>query len=120
MVRPSAYRSSKYSAKTVGDVVKNRIDAQRDSMTEQFTAAANEAVANETTDKETAITGGATTIELPFYLAFGRQCAKLVRDHGANTMTNAEAQDKKAAWETRGLTSGVLISVAANYGLTVT
>jgi len=35
MVRSAGYRVSKYSAKMVGDVVKNRFDAQHDSMVEQ-------------------------------------------------------------------------------------
>ena len=120
MARPSAYRASKYASKNVGDVVKNRFDSQKDSMDAQATTAFNTAFANEATDKETCITGGATVIEIPFYMAYGRQCAKLVRNHGANAVTDAEADGKGEIWESRGLSTGILTLIAANYGLTVT
>jgi hypothetical protein len=119
MARSSSLRGSKYSAKSVGDVIKNRFDAQKDSMVAQQQTAADTAFANEAADKEDVLTLGAKSIQIPFYLAFGRQCAKKVRTHGANAMTIAEMQDVGTLWKTRGLVSGCLIAVAANYGLTI-
>ena len=74
MVRSSTYRQSKYDAKMVGDVVKNRIDAQRDSMVQQVTTQFANLAALETAGKNLLVGWGIATPLIPSYLAFVRQC----------------------------------------------
>ena len=120
MVRSATYRTSKYDAKMVGDVIKNRIDAQKDSMVAQVTTQFGLLEALETAVKSVLITGGATTITMPYYLAYARQCWKLIKNHGVNAISEAEAKAFANCWEDRGLTSALLILVAAEAGLTIT
>ncbi|GAH06643.1 unnamed protein product, partial [marine sediment metagenome] len=74
MVRSATYRTSKYAAKLVGDVQKNRIDAQRDSMIEQVTNRFAEITAAEEAAKALLVGWGISTMYVPFYLSFARQC----------------------------------------------
>ena len=102
MVRSSTYRTSKYSAKIVGDVIKNRIDAQKDSMVEQETAVFTDIVAAETQTKQLLEGWGISTMLTPFYLSFARQCYSVARKHsGAIAVT--EICIKANAWSERGL-----------------
>jgi len=120
MVRSSANRASKYDAKIVGDVIKNRIDAQRDSMVAQATSKFGELEALENGVKAVLIAAGVATILMPGYYAFARQLYKQKTNHGTNSVTTAEAQRLKVAWQGRGLASATLILVAADCGFTVT
>lgn len=102
MVRSSANRIAKYDAKLVGDVVKNRIDAQRAGMVAQETIKFGELEAAETNAK-TLITGWGLSVTLiPSYLAFARECYRIDNTHqgaiGVNEMCIAAAK-----WNTRGL-----------------
>ena len=86
----------------VGDVVKNRIDAQRDSMVSQETTKFGELVAAEEAAKNL-LTGWGTSVTLiPSYLAFARQCYRIDATHqgtiGVNEMCYAAEH-----WELRGL-----------------
>ena len=102
MVRSATYRTSKYSAKIVGDVVKNRIDAQKDSMVEQETNRFAEIVAAEEATKNLLVGWGVSTIYVPFYLSFCRQCYSITNKH-AGAIAVEEICIRANAWETRGL-----------------
>ena len=102
MVRSATYRTSKYAAKLVGDVVKNRIDAQRDSMIEQETNRFADIVAAEEATKNLLVGWGLSTIFVPFYLSFARQCYSIVNKH-AGSIAVEEICIRANAWETRGL-----------------
>jgi hypothetical protein len=120
-MRSAINRASKYSAKLVGDVVKNRIDAQRDSMIEQESVQFTNLANYETQIKEVCDADGtAHSIDMPFYYAFGRQCYKLMNTHGTGAMADEEAQGRANMWVTRGLTESILVSIANLFGLTVT
>ena len=111
MVRSSAHRASKYDAKMVGDVVKNRFDAQRDSMvaqeTDQFGMLVNieEAV-------KTLLEGWGVSVTLtPSYLAFARQTYRINRTHGGTIGVN-EMCYAAEHWELRGLNLYYLQQIA--------
>jgi len=102
MVRSSTYRTSKYSAKIVGDVVKNRIDAQKDSMVEQETNRFADIVAAEEATKNLLVGWGVSTIFVPFYLSFARQCYSIIQKH-SGAIAVEEICIRANAWEARGL-----------------
>ena len=102
MVRPATYRTSKYAAKIVGDVVKNRIDAQKDSMVEQVTNKFADLEAAETTTKNLLVGWGVSTMYIPFYLSFARQCYSITQKHSGSVAVT-EICIRANAWETRGL-----------------
>jgi len=111
MVRSAANRASKYDAKMVGDVVKNRIDAQRDSMVAQETTVFGNLVNMEEAVK-TLLEGHAISVTLiPSYLAFARQCYKIHSKHagaiGVNEMCYAAEH-----WELRELNLYYLQEIA--------
>lgn len=102
MVRSSANRTSKYDAKMVGDVVKNRIDAQRDSMVSQETTKFGELVAAEEAAKNLLVGWGISVTLVPSYLAFARECYRIDNTHqGAIGVTEMCIAAEK--WELRGL-----------------
>ena len=102
MVRSATYRTSKYSAKMVGDVIKNRIDAQKDSMVEQATNRFADIVAAEEATKQKLVVWGISTMLTPFYLSFARQCYSVTQKH-AGAIAVTELCIKANAWATRGL-----------------
>lgn len=111
MVRSAVYRTSKYSAKIVGDVIKNRIDAQKDSMVEQATAAFASIEAAETATKELLQGWGVNTMLTPFYLSFARQCYSVTMKHTGATAVK-EICIKANAWLERGLNIFYLSEIA--------
>jgi len=111
MVRSATYRTSKYAAKLVGDVVKNRIDAQRDSMIEQVTNRYADIVAAEEATKALLVGWGISTMLVPFYLSFARQCYSITNKH-AGAIAVEEICIRHDAWDTRGLESWYLQEIA--------
>lgn len=111
MVRSSANRLAKYDAKLVGDVVKNRIDAQRDSMVAQETTKFGDLVAAEEAAKADLTGWGISVTLIPSYLAFARQCYRINQTHqgtiGVNEMCYAAEH-----WELRGLNIYYLQEIA--------
>jgi hypothetical protein len=81
MVRSATYRTSKYSAKMVGDVVKNRFDAQHDSMVEQVTNKFADFTKAEEDAKALLNSYGVAVTLVPFYLSFARQCLSIAGKH---------------------------------------
>jgi len=111
MVRSATYRTSKYSAKLVGDVIKNRIDAQRDSMVEQETNRFADIAAIEQQAKNLLVGWGISTVLVPFYLSFARQCYSITQKH-AGAIAHDEICIRHDAWVDRGLTSYYLQVIA--------
>lgn len=114
MVLSGARRAAKYSAKIVGDVVKNRIDAQKDAMvanaTPEFTALAT---------KEADIGGycdaqGINVMLKPFYMSYGRKLYALQKKH-EGLAYEQEACIATYAWQRRGLAVATLIYIANAY-----
>ncbi|MBU1067707.1 hypothetical protein KKE60_07950 [Patescibacteria group bacterium] len=102
MVRPAVYRTSKYSAKMVGDVVKNRFDAQHDSMVEQVTNKFASFVTAENAAKTLLNAAGISTVEIPFYLSFARQCESISTKH-SDQVALEELCIRLESWVSRGL-----------------
>lgn len=102
MVRSSANRIAKYDAKLVGDVIKNRIDAQRDSMVAQETGKFGDLVGVEEAAKNLLVGWGTSVVLIPSYLAFARECYRIDNKHqgeiGVNEMCIAAAK-----WNSRDL-----------------
>ncbi len=111
MVRSSAYRASKYDAKMVGDVVKNRIDAQRDSMVAQETVQFGNLVNMEEACKTLFEGWGISVTLIPSYLAFARTCYKIHRTHQGTIGVNEMCYHAEL-WELRGLNIYYLQQVA--------
>jgi len=115
MVKSSADRLNKYTAKIVGDVVKNRIDAQKDFMvanaSSHFDALATlEAKAAAYCDQN-----GINVMLKPFYMSLCRKVYNLMNKHTGTTLRD-EVCIAVAAWNSRGLNEAheVAIILAAN------
>jgi hypothetical protein len=106
MVRSATYRASKYDAKIVGDVVKNRIDAQRDSMVAQETTQFANMAALEGQVKQLLETWGINVILVPSYMAFMRQCYKITSKH-SGAIAHDEVCLRLVDWRTRLAAVGV-------------
>lgn len=102
MVRSAVYRTSKYTAKINGDVAKQRIDAQKDSMVAQATAKFGLIVTAEEAAKTLLNNWGVSTVEVPSYLNFARQCMKVAANHSGNIAVN-EICLKFDTWVARAL-----------------
>jgi hypothetical protein len=110
MVRSSALRASKYDAKAVGDVVKNRIDAQRDSMAAQFTDKSGEAVSVEEDTKAILESHGVSVTLYSSYLACARRMKKISNTHEGSVGV-LELCIEATKWALRGLTEAYLLEI---------
>ena len=88
MVRDATYRSSKYSAKLVGDVIKNRIDAQKDSMVSQATTQFGLITAKEIATKDLLTGWGVVTPLVPSYLSYARELYGITKRHTGTIAEN--------------------------------
>lgn len=113
MVRSSISRINKYSAKIVGDVIKNRIDAQKSFMVDQATDRFAELTELETQVNSMLGVWGVTSITKPFYLSFARRLYGLGRKHSGGTL-DAEAGISTAAFVSRGLDAYYLQQIASD------
>ena len=102
MVRSSTYRTSKYSAKLVGDVIKNRIDAQRDSMVAQVGTRFADAEAVEVATKALLTGWGISVVEIPSYLSYSRKCMGILNKH-SGTIAHDEICIAHDVWVARAL-----------------
>jgi len=114
MVRDAGRRSAKYAAKIVGDVVKNRIDALKDSMVDQATDQFALITAKETDVNAQLSTWGVHSIEKPFYLSYARKLYGLSRRHAGGTLTE-EACIATKAFIDRGLNNYRLMTIAQTF-----
>lgn len=121
MVRDSTRRTAKYSAKIVGDVIKNRFDALKDSMVEQVTDQFALLVAKETAVKNLLTGWGVPTPLIPFYLSYGRELYGITKKHsGAVAQKEACLATKKWKDPARGLNAYYLQVIASDvFGLDV-
>jgi hypothetical protein len=113
MGRDPTYRASKYAAKIVGDVIKNRIDAQKDSMVSQATTQFGLIAAKEDLTKSKLVGWGVSTLHVPFYLSFARQLYGITKKHSGQIAEN-EACLATAKWGStqRGLNMYYLQTIA--------
>jgi len=112
MVREATYRTSKYSAKMVGDVVKNRFDAQHDAMVEQVTNKFADLAEAEQKAKTILNGYGVSTTLVPFYLAFARQCYSISKKH-AGEIALDEICIRFDSWVARGLNAYYLQQICS-------
>ena len=113
MVRSAADRINKYTAKIVGDVVKNRIDAQKDFMVAQASVQFSEIATEEAQIAAYLDPLGISTMLKPFYMSFGRQIHSLKRKHEDNTLHD-EVCIRAVSWGSRGLDLFHLATIAEN------
>lgn len=113
MVRPAANRIDKYTAKIVGDVVKNRIDAQKDFMVAQAGTQFSQIAAEEAQIAVYLDPLGISPMLKPFYMSYGRKLHALKRKHTDVTLHD-EACIATVAWGTRGLNLFHLATIALN------
>lgn len=113
MVRSAAYRASKYDAKIVGDVIKNRIDAQKSSMVAQATTQFGLIVAKEEATKTLLQGWGVSAALVAMYLSYARELYGILRRHSGSIAVN-EACLATQKWgdPLRGLTPYYLQTIA--------
>jgi hypothetical protein len=110
--------SRKYEAKIDGDVVKARIDAQKSTMVEQVQALFAELHEVVRKAKVVAEAAGVSTILLPAYQSFARQCYKISKNFTGSTRTN-EINIAFEKWVSRGLDGQVLADISELCGTTI-
>lgn len=113
MVRSAVDRVNKYTAKIVGDVVKNRIDAQKDLMVAQFEPECSAIATEEAQIAAYLDPIGISPMLKPFYMSYGRKLHALKRKHTDETLHD-EACIATVAWGTRGLDLFHLGTIAQN------
>jgi len=117
MVRDQVYRRAKYAAKVDPDVVKARIGALKETMTEQTDALFAELAALETSVKQEILEpAGVKSIMIPMYLNVARQLYKLTKKFSAQTL-QAEAHTVVDKWYERGLQGTILNALLAKFGI---
>jgi len=102
MVKSGTDRLNKYTAKIVGDVVKNRIDAQKDFMTANASPHFDALSFAETKVGEYCDPLGITPLQKPYYMSFIRKCYMLKNKHTDVTLHD-EVCIAAVAWGARGL-----------------
>jgi len=119
MVRDPTRRVAKYSVKIDHEVIKQRFEGQRTAMVDQVTDVFASLADLEDRAKTILDYEAVATIDIPFYLAFVRQCYRLQRTHAATT-AQTEASYFKSVWVSRGLASAILSRLAADlFGWTI-
>lgn len=118
-VRSAELRNSKFGSKIDADVVRARIQAQRDSMIAQQTLTAQSAVDMENSVKIVLEEAGVSSIQIPFFLSMARQLEKLKRKYtsqDAGSTGGKEAILITAKWTARGLAGATVDAVSLNRG----
>jgi len=116
MVKPQVYRQKRYEAKIDADVVRARFVAQKDVMAEQTSAKFSDLATMETSVKAILEPLGVPTIQIPFYLNFGRELYSLTSNFSGATLAN-EAKVKYEKWKARGLSADNLKAIAQSFGI---
>ncbi|GAI95017.1 unnamed protein product [marine sediment metagenome] len=114
MVVSGIRRAQKYAAKVVGDVVKNRIDAQKDNMIANATPAFADLATKEADIGGYIDSLGINVMLKPFYMSYGRKLYMLQNKHEGIAYEN-EACIATYAWERRGLDAARLVYIANAY-----
>jgi len=113
MVRSATDRVNKYTAKLVGDVVKNRFDAQKDFMVAQAEPEFSAIATEEAQVAAYCDPLGISVMLKPFYMSYARKLHALKRKHTDDTLID-EACIATVAWGTRGLDLFHLATIAQN------
>ena len=113
MVKSGTDRINKYAAKIVGDVVKNRIDAQKDFMVANASPEFDALAAEETSIASYCDPLGISPMLKPFYMSFGRKIHGLKRKHADDTLHD-EVCIAAVAWGARGLDLFHLATISEN------
>lgn len=113
MVRPASDRINKYTAKIVGDVIKNRIDAQKDFMVAQADTQFDQLATEEAQIAAYTDPLGISPMLKPFYMSFGRKVHMLKRKHTDDTLHD-EVCIAAVAWGARGLDLFHLATISTN------
>jgi len=119
MVRDATRRVAKFTVKIDPEVIKQRFEGQRTAMVDQVTDIFADLADLEDRAKTILDYEAVPSIEIPFYLAFVRQCYRLQRTHPATT-AQTEAGYYKSVWVSRGLDSAILSRLASDlFGWTI-
>jgi hypothetical protein len=106
-----ARRIENWDAKYDTTAIKATLDKKRPKMLEHVSAVQPMLAAMELQVKQVCDGAGVSTIQLPFYLCFGREMWALARkDISGETMAK-EAAVLVAKWKARGLTEAVLQAI---------
>jgi len=107
MIDP-AKRIAKWDAKFDTARIKSTLDAMRPTMLASVTAVTPMITAMELQVKQVCDGAGATVIQIPFYLCFGREMWALSRKELSGEAMAKEAATLIAKWKSRGLVEAVL------------
>jgi hypothetical protein len=107
MIDP-AKRIAKWDAKFDTARIKSTLDAMRPSMLQSVTSVTPMITAMELQVKQVCDGAGATVIQIPFYLCFGREMWALSRKELSGEAMAKEAATLIAKWKSRGLVEAVL------------
>jgi hypothetical protein len=87
------------------------LTAKRPTMLQNMSAVVPLMTAMELQVKQVCDGAGATVIEIPFYLCFGREMWALIRKDISGEAASIEAATLIAKWKARGLTEAVLQAI---------
>jgi hypothetical protein len=104
-------RIRKYNAKYSAANLTRDLTAKEDLMKARFAAAAPLGTAMELSVKQVCDGAGVSTLQIPFYLCFGREMWALNRKEISGETLAIEAAVLIAKWVARGLTSAVLQAI---------
>lgn len=107
MIDPTK-RIDKWDAKFDTTAVKATLDKIRPKMLQNMSAVTPMITAMEISVKQVCDTAGATVIQLPFYLCFGREMWAMTRKEISGEAAAVEAATLIAKWVSRGLEQPVL------------
>lgn len=118
MTRHPAYRLRKYDAKMDPDAIRTRFLNHRDTMVEQEESIFGELALTEEKAKVVCENAGISSINIPGYLNFARQCWKYFKKFSQTTQTN-EVTFWFNHWVARGLNATVLAGIAELCGVEI-
>ena len=104
-------RKSAYDAKVDPATLLSDLEAAETQMKAEFAAVVPTITAMELQVKQVCDGAGVTTIQIPFYLCFGRELWKLGRQSISGETAAINAAMQLAKWVGRGLTSAVLAAI---------
>jgi RNase H-fold protein (predicted Holliday junction resolvase) len=115
-VRPAGYRRSKYEAKIDGVIVGQRFTAEKENMVNQVDERFAELVKVEDDVKSVLEDSGVTTITIPFYLNFARECYRRKKQFTGATL-RAEVEVLQNKWIARGLDLDMLTAIKRYFAI---
>ena len=104
-------RKSAYDAKVDPATLLSDLEAAETQMKAEFTAVVPTITAMELQVKQVCDGAGVPTIQIPFYLCFGRELWKLGRQNISGETAAINAAMQLAKWVGRGLTGAVLQAI---------